>query len=86
MRACLKVCGWPITELSIGLGLSGGAQVLRLTRTQTVRAIGKRTRETVYTVTSLTVGGAGPDQIAPGCKGSCGAAISRVSARIGDLF
>jgi predicted transposase YbfD/YdcC len=59
------------TELSsgIGIGFPGAAQVLRLTRTRTVRTTGKRTRETVYAITSLTAADARPDQIAAWLRG-----------------
>ena len=57
------------TELSSGIGFPGAAQVLRLTRTRTVRATGKRTRETVYAITSLTVADAAPEQIAAWLRG-----------------
>jgi predicted transposase YbfD/YdcC len=57
------------TELSSGIGFPGAAQVLRLTRTRTVRTTGKRTRETVYAITSLTVADAGPEQIATWLRG-----------------
>jgi predicted transposase YbfD/YdcC len=43
--------------------------VLRLTRTRTNRKTGKRTRETVYAITSLTAADAGPDQIAAWLRG-----------------
>lgn len=52
------------TEVSRGIGFPGAAQVLRLTRTRTTRTTGKRTRETVYAITSLTVADASPEQIA----------------------
>jgi predicted transposase YbfD/YdcC len=48
------------TELSSGIGFPGAAQVLRLTRTRTIRTTGKRTRETAYAITSLTVAEAAP--------------------------
>lgn len=57
------------TELSSGIGFPGAAQVLRLTRTRTVRTTGKRTRETVYAITSLTVADASPEQIAAWLRG-----------------
>ncbi|WP_371812664.1 ISAs1 family transposase [Saccharopolyspora sp. ASAGF58] len=57
------------TELITGIGFPGAAQVLRLTRTRTNRKTGKRTRETVYAITSLTVTDAGPDQIATWLRG-----------------
>lgn len=57
------------TELSRGIGFPGAAQVLRLTRTRTVRSTGKRTRETVYAITSLTVADARPEQIATWLRG-----------------
>ncbi|MER5390246.1 hypothetical protein [Saccharopolyspora sp. NPDC002686] len=43
------------TTISTGIGFPGAAQVLRLTRTRTLRGSGKRTRETVYAVTSFAV-------------------------------
>ncbi len=57
------------TELSRGIGFPGAAQVLRLTRTGTSRTTGKRTRETVYAITSLTVTDAGSEQIAAWLRG-----------------
>lgn len=57
------------TELSSGIGFPGAAQVIRLTRTRTIRTTGKRTRETVYAITSLTVADAGPQQIAVWLRG-----------------
>jgi predicted transposase YbfD/YdcC len=57
------------TELTSGIGFPGAAQVLRLTRTRTVGTTGKRTRETVYAITSLTVADAGPAQIAAWQRG-----------------
>jgi predicted transposase YbfD/YdcC len=57
------------TELTSGIGFPGAAQVLRLTRTRTIRKTGKRTRETVYAITSLTVADAGPEQIATWLRG-----------------
>jgi predicted transposase YbfD/YdcC len=57
------------TELTSGIGFPGAAQVLRLTRTRTVRATGKRTRETVYAITSLTITDAPPAQIAAWLRG-----------------
>jgi predicted transposase YbfD/YdcC len=57
------------TELASGIGFPGAAQVLRLTRTRTVRSTGKRTRETVYAITSLTVADAGAEQIAAWLRG-----------------
>ncbi|MER5262743.1 ISAs1 family transposase [Actinosynnema sp. NPDC002837] len=57
------------TELSSGIGFPGAVQVLRLTRTRTIRKTGKRTRETVYAITSLTVIDAGPEQIAAWLRG-----------------
>ncbi|WP_223840235.1 ISAs1 family transposase [Saccharopolyspora pogona] len=57
------------TELTTGIGFPGAAQVLRLTRTRTNRKAGKRTRETVYAITSLTVTDAGPEQIATWLRG-----------------
>lgn len=59
------------TEVSSGIGFPGAAQVLRLTRTRTIRATGKRTRETVYVyaITSLTATDAGPEQIAAWLRG-----------------
>jgi predicted transposase YbfD/YdcC len=57
------------TELTTGIGFPGAAQVLRLTRTRTNRKTGKRTRETVYAITSLTAIDAGPDQIAAWLRG-----------------
>jgi predicted transposase YbfD/YdcC len=57
------------TELTTGIGFPGAAQVLRLTRTRTDRKTGKRTRETVYAVTSLTTADAGPEQIAAWLRG-----------------
>jgi predicted transposase YbfD/YdcC len=56
-------------ELASGIGFPGAAQVLRLTRTRTVRSTSKRTRETVYAVTSLTVADAGAEQIAAWLRG-----------------
>jgi predicted transposase YbfD/YdcC len=58
-----------VTELSGGIGFPGAAQVLRLTRTRTTRTTGKRTRETVYAITSLTAADAGPEQIAAWLRG-----------------
>jgi predicted transposase YbfD/YdcC len=57
------------TELASGIGFPGAAQVIRLTRTRTIRTSGKRTRETVYAITSLTVADAGPEQIAAWLRG-----------------
>lgn len=57
------------TELSTGIGFPGAAQALRLTRTRTIRSTGKRTRETVYAITSLTVAEAAPEQIAGWLRG-----------------
>lgn len=57
------------TELASGIGFPGAAQVLRLTRTRTLRSTGKRTRETVYAITSLTVADAGAEQIAAWLRG-----------------
>ncbi|HVV19775.1 MAG TPA: ISAs1 family transposase [Pseudonocardiaceae bacterium] len=57
------------TELAGGIGFPGAAQVVRLTRTRTVRSTGKRTRETVYAITSLTVAEAGAEQIAAWLRG-----------------
>jgi predicted transposase YbfD/YdcC len=57
------------TELASGIGFPGAAQVVRLTRTRTVRSTGKRTRETVYAITSLTVADAAAEQIAAWMRG-----------------
>jgi predicted transposase YbfD/YdcC len=57
------------TELSRGIGFPGAAQVLRLTRTRATRTTGKRTRETVYAITSLTAADASPEQIAAWLRG-----------------
>lgn len=57
------------TELASGIGFPGTAQVVRLTRTRTVRSTGKRTRETVYAITSLTVADASAEQIAAWLRG-----------------
>lgn len=58
-----------ITEMVAGIGFPGAAQVLRLTRTRTQRGSGKRTRETVYAVTSLSPTDANPAQIADWLRG-----------------
>jgi len=57
------------TELASGIGFPGAAQVVRLTRARTVRSTGKRTRETVYAVTGLTVADAGAEQITAWLRG-----------------
>lgn len=57
------------TELTTGIGFPGAKQVLRLTRTRTIRTTGKRTRETVYAITSLTATDATPAQIAAWLRG-----------------
>jgi hypothetical protein len=55
--------------LASGIGFPGAAQVLRLSRTRTVRSTGKRTREAVYAITSLTVADAAAEQIAAWLRG-----------------
>lgn len=57
------------TAIDGGIGFPGAAQVLRLTRTRTVHSTGKRTTETVYAVTSLTVTDATPQQVARWLRG-----------------
>ncbi|MFE9328876.1 ISAs1 family transposase [Nocardia sp. NPDC052278] len=57
------------TEISAGIGFPGAAQVLRLTRTRTLRRTGKHTRKTVYAVTSLTIADTPPEQIAEWLRG-----------------
>lgn len=57
------------TTISGGIGFPGATQVLRLTRTRTLRVTGKRTTETVYAITSLTVSDATPIQIAGWLRG-----------------
>ena len=69
------------TEHSGGIGFPGAAQVLRLTRTRTIRATGKRTRETVYAITSLTATDAGPEQIAAWLRGHSPNSSSTSSTR-----
>ncbi|WP_218000607.1 ISAs1 family transposase [Nocardia higoensis] len=55
-----------------GIGFAGAEQVLRVTRTRTDRATGKRSTETVYAVTSLTATDATPEQIAGWLRGHWG--------------
>jgi hypothetical protein len=43
--------------------------VLRLTGSRTIRKTGKRTRETLYAITSLTIADAVPEQIAAWLRG-----------------
>lgn len=57
------------TELTSGIGFPGAVQVLRLTRTRTTRKTGKRTRETVYAITSLAAADAAPERIATWLRG-----------------
>ncbi|WP_054813810.1 ISAs1 family transposase [Nocardia arizonensis] len=58
------------TELADGIGFPGAAQALRLNRTRTNRKTGKRTRETVYAITSLTLAEAKPLRQPHGCAGT----------------
>lgn len=60
------------TAITSGIGFPGAEQVLRVTRTRTDRASGKRSTETVYAVTSLTTLDATPDQIAEWLRGHWG--------------
>ncbi|WP_327121701.1 ISAs1 family transposase [Nocardia sp. NBC_01730] len=57
------------TEIRAGIGFPAAAQVLKITRTRTVRSAGKPTSETVYAITSMTVADAKPHQIARWLQG-----------------
>lgn len=54
-------------QVAGGIGFPGASQVLRLTRTRIVK--GRRSRETVYAVTSLSAADATADQIAGWLRG-----------------
>ncbi|WP_228001426.1 hypothetical protein [Nocardia australiensis] len=50
------------TEIAAGIGFPGAVQALRVTRTRVNRKTRKRTRETVYAVTSLPAGDSTPQE------------------------
>ena len=56
-------------EIHEGIDFPAAAQVLKITRTRTVRSTGKRTSDTVYAITSMTIADAKPHQIAGWLQG-----------------
>ncbi|MFD4433840.1 ISAs1 family transposase [Nocardia sp. NPDC058497] len=60
------------TAINAGIGFPGAEQVLRITRTRTDRATGKRSTEAVYAVTGLTATDATGEQIATWLRGHWG--------------